>query len=203
MQTALPRSIWIAVLAGSLLAGCARNSPPPSASANLVPPGGTPATNLIGAPAGEYPPLPAATLDIQIASIQSETPTALPTQSLDPTFTPPASRKEIKAGLEASDPSQVQLASGEIQLVEFFAYWCGVCRNLAPTVHELEAAYSERMNFIYLDIDDSANDPFKEALGYQIQPHLFLIDEHGKIIREWLGRASEADLRQAIEDALN
>jgi hypothetical protein len=28
-----------------------------------------------------------------------------------------------KAGLEATDPSVVNLASGEIQLVEFFAFW--------------------------------------------------------------------------------
>jgi hypothetical protein len=28
-----------------------------------------------------------------------------------------------RAGLESTDPSVVNLASGEIQLVEFFAYW--------------------------------------------------------------------------------
>ena len=28
-----------------------------------------------------------------------------------------------RAGLESTDPSVVSLASGEIQLVEFFAYW--------------------------------------------------------------------------------
>ncbi len=123
MQTALPRILWIAVLAGSLLAGCARSTPPPSATANLLPSGGTPAGNLIGAPVGDYPALPAATLPVQLPPTQVVNSTAIPTQSLQPTATPPASRKEIKAGLEASDPSTVQLASGEIQLVEFFAFW--------------------------------------------------------------------------------
>jgi len=70
-------------------------------------------------------------------------------------------------------------------------------------VHGLEAEYEEQMNFVYLDIDDPDSDPFKAALGYRVQPHTFLVDEHGKVLREWLGRASEADLRQAIEDALN
>ncbi len=122
MQTALPRTLWIAVLAGSLLAGCARSTPP-SSTANLVPSGGTPAGDLIGAPAGDVPALPAATLPVQLSPTQAENSTALPTQSLQPTSSPPASRKEIKAGLEASDPGAVQLASGEIQLVEFFAFW--------------------------------------------------------------------------------
>ena len=70
-------------------------------------------------------------------------------------------------------------------------------------MHGLEAEYDAQMNFVYLDIDDPDTDPFKEALGYHVQPHIFLLDEHGKILRAWLGRASEADLRQAIEDALD
>jgi thiol-disulfide isomerase/thioredoxin len=119
------------------------------------------------------------------------------------TATPPSSRKAIKAGLEASDPNQVQLASGEVQLIEFFAFWCGTCRAMAPIVHGLEAEYGERMNFVYLDIDDPDTDPFKEALGYRVQPHIFLVDERGKILREWLGRADEADLRQAFDNALD
>lgn len=74
---------------------------------------------------------------------------------------------------------------------------------MAPIVHGLEAEYSDRMNFVYLDIDDPDTDPFKSALGYRVQPHLFLVDEHGKIIQQWLGRVSEADLRQAFENALD
>lgn len=70
-------------------------------------------------------------------------------------------------------------------------------------MHGLEAEYEEQMNFVYLDIDDPDSDPFKAALGYRVQPHLFLVDEHGKIIQQWLGQVSEADLRQAFEDALN
>lgn len=123
MQTALPRTLWIAMLASSLLAGCARATPPPTANANLLPFGGTPSGDLDGAPAGDVPAFPAATLSAQLPPTQAESSTALPTQSLQSTFTPPASRKEIKAGLEASDPGTVQLASGEVQLVEFFAFW--------------------------------------------------------------------------------
>lgn len=30
---------------------------------------------------------------------------------------------KVKKALEATDPSSVQLASGDVQLVEFFAFW--------------------------------------------------------------------------------
>ena len=35
----------------------------------------------------------------------------------------PVATREVKTGLEATDPEKVQLASGKPQLVEFFAFW--------------------------------------------------------------------------------
>jgi hypothetical protein len=73
---------------------------------------------------------------------------------------------------------------------------------MAPIVHGLEAQYSDRMNFVYLDIDDPDNDQFKEALDYRYQPHLFLLDEDGKVLKQWLGRASGEELESAFKAAL-
>ncbi len=69
-------------------------------------------------------------------------------------------------------------------------------------MHGLEAAYGERVNFVYLDIDDPRTDPFKAQLGYVAQPHIFLLDPQGKVLAQWLGPVEEADLRMAIEQAL-
>jgi hypothetical protein len=73
---------------------------------------------------------------------------------------------------------------------------------MAPIVHGLEAEYANQINFAYLDIDDPANEEFKKALGYRVQPHFFLIDGNGEIIQQWLGSVSEADFKAAF-DALN
>ncbi|OGO72349.1 MAG: hypothetical protein A2Z37_10675 [Chloroflexi bacterium RBG_19FT_COMBO_62_14] len=56
------------------------------------------------------------------------------------------------------------------------------------------------MNFVYLDIDDPQTEPFKRALGYQYQPHLFLLDGQGTILREWIGLVSEEDLEAALKE---
>ena len=56
------------------------------------------------------------------------------------------------------------------------------------------------MNFVYLDIDDPQTAPFKRALGYQYQPHLFLLDGQGTILREWVGFVSEEDLVGALRE---
>lgn len=63
-----------------------------------------------------------ATQQVQFLPALENQANAKPTETLAQ-VTPPAARKTIKAGLEASDPGTAQLASGEIQLVEFFAFW--------------------------------------------------------------------------------
>ena len=69
-------------------------------------------------------------------------------------------------------------------------------------MHGLESQYADRMNFVYLDIDDPANDSFKEALGYRYQPHIFLLNADGQVLNEWVGPVTEQALVEAFEAGL-
>jgi hypothetical protein len=70
-------------------------------------------------------------------------------------------------------------------------------------VHGLEAKYGSQVNFIYLDIDDPDIDQFKRQLGYRYQPHLFLVDEAGNMIKQWVGRVTGEELEQAILESIS
>jgi hypothetical protein len=70
---------------------------------------------------------------------------------------------------------------------------------MAPIVHGLEAEYFDKINFVYLDIDDPANDNFKQLLGFRYQPQFFLIDSDGNIIQQWVGAVPETDFRTAFD----
>jgi hypothetical protein len=73
---------------------------------------------------------------------------------------------------------------------------------MAPIVHGLAAEYEGKIDFIYLDIDDPANDGFKQKLGFRYQPQIFLLDADGGIQNEWVGPVTEGELRLALDDAL-
>lgn len=69
-------------------------------------------------------------------------------------------------------------------------------------MHGLEAEYSDRIRFAYLDIDDPANDTFKQQLGYRYQPNLFLLDAEGSILNVWIGPVTREELETAFQQAL-
>jgi hypothetical protein len=74
---------------------------------------------------------------------------------------------------------------------------------MAPIVHGLEAEYSDRMIFTYLDIDDPATEDFKSQLSYQVQPHFILLDADGNVLQQWVGRVTEGEFMAAFEAGLN
>ena len=72
---------------------------------------------------------------------------------------------------------------------------------MAPVVHGLEQKYSAQVHFVYLDIDDPRTFAFKEQLGYRVQPHIFLLDGEGRILRQWLGLVDSGELDRALGEA--
>jgi hypothetical protein len=65
-------------------------------------------------------------------------------------------------------------------------------------VHGLEAKYGGCVDFIYLDIDDSATADAKRRLGYIAQPHLFLLDKAGNIVWKKVGSITEQELEDQL-----
>jgi hypothetical protein len=70
-------------------------------------------------------------------------------------------------------------------------------------VHGLEAEYYDKINFVYLDIDDNENDSFKSTLGFRYQPQIFLVDSNGNILNQWIGPITRTDLVEAFETFLD
>ncbi len=49
-------------------------------------------------------------------------------------------------------------------------------------MHGLELEYYDRINFVYLDIDDPANDNFERILDFRYQPQVFILGGDGQVL---------------------
>lgn len=141
-------------------------------------------------------------------------PTAIPT--LTPFFTPTPTRTStptrtptpvplppwVSSRYIATDPQTVLLASGDVQLIEFFAYWNGPSLAMAPIVHGMEDIYGDRINFIYLDTDDPETEGLKDALRFQREPQFVLLSPRGNILKQWVGYVTVQEFVEAFEAAL-
>ena len=70
-----------------------------------------------------------------------------------------AERKEISDTqlmhiVETTDEFYDRIRKGHPLLACFHAQWCGDCHYLRPSYPEIEAAFSRRVDFVLIDIDD-------------------------------------------------
>jgi len=67
---------------------------------------------------------------------------------------------------------------------------------MAPMVHGLEAKYFGRIQFTYLDADDSQTIDFQRTLGFAYQPEVYLLDGNGNVLKKWVGFTSEQQFEE-------
>ncbi len=86
-----------------------------------------------------------------------------------------------------STPLEVAMKNGKPSLVEFYANWCTVCQKMAPDIAQLKQDYSDRINFVMLNVDNTKWLP--EMVKYQVDgiPHFVYLDNGGVTIAEAIG----------------
>lgn len=86
------------------------------------------------------------------------------------------SLKDLSA---AALPYEEALSNGKPTVVEFYADWCEVCRELAPDVYKVEQQYKDRVNFVMLNVDNTKWEQELDEFGVEGIPHFAFLDEKG------------------------
>lgn len=87
--------------------------------------------------------------------------------------------------------------SQKLTLVDFWAEWCGPCKQLVPVINELSSDLDGQVNIFKMNIDDNAESPSK--YGVRSIPTMMLFKD-GKLLSTKVGALPKSTILDWIDE---
>lgn len=100
---------------------------------------------------------------------------------------------EIPKGIQELMPSN----SSRIVIVDFYADWCGPCRQLSPILEKLSAENSSTVLVCKINVDKFRDLAAQQGVNGIPDVRIF---RDGKLVDKFVGAPPEAEVRRKIED---
>ncbi|MDR9484693.1 MULTISPECIES: thioredoxin [Sediminimonas] len=84
-------------------------------------------------------------------------------------------------------------------VVDFWAEWCGPCKQIGPALEELSAEMDGKIKVAKVDVDSNPNTA--TSLGIRGIPALFIFKD-GEVVSNRAGAAPKAALQSWIEESI-
>lgn len=92
------------------------------------------------------------------------------------------------------------LQSTKPVLVDYWAEWCGPCRQVAPVLEQIASEYGEKLDIVKLNVDD--NPQVVRSYGIMNIPTLALFKD-GQVVKEIVGAKSKSALLGELAEFLD
>eukprot|EP01135_Chromosphaera_perkinsii_P005358 Nk52_evm39s343 gene=Nk52_evmTU39s343 len=86
--------------------------------------------------------------------------------------------------VKSSEHMKKNLNDNEWVLVDFYATWCGPCKDIAPKLEELAAQYAGKLVVLKVDIDE--HEDITEEFQITAMP-TFKLFKSGKVVDTMMG----------------
>ncbi len=80
-------------------------------------------------------------------------------------------------GVNGNDEFQKAINNDKINIVDFWAPWCGPCRMLWPVLEEIAENFKDKVNIIKINVDEPANQPLAMQNNVSGIPNVIIIKD--------------------------
>lgn len=107
------------------------------------------------------------------------------------------SKSNAEQTAATTETVEAPAAEADIQVIDFYATWCGPCKQLAPIIEKMEKKYAGKIAFSRVDVD--AEPQLAEQYHITAMPTLVYV-KGGEVIDVTVGLMSEEELDAKLED---
>ncbi len=104
-----------------------------------------------------------------------------------------------KAVTDATFDADV-LKNSKPVLVDYWAEWCGPCRQVAPVLEEIAQEYGSKIDIVKLNVDE--NPRVVRLYGVMNIPTLSVF-KNGQVVKEIVGAKPKSALLRELEDFIS